>query len=90
MIHRCLELRPTAEAQKAKMKLVLLTVECKGLPPRSADSRTWFLTMPRQILKPRSLDFDPDASVGIRPSFEPKLLFSLLAFNWCFDPFAAG
>ena len=39
------------------------------------------LTMPRQILKPRSLDFDPDATVGIRPSFEPKLLFSLLAFK---------
>jgi hypothetical protein len=39
--------------------------------------------MPRQILKPRSLDFDPDASVGIRPSFEPKLLFSLLAFKLC-------
>jgi hypothetical protein len=30
-------------------------------------------------MQPRSLDFDPDESVGIRPSFEPKLLFSLLA-----------
>ena len=39
------------------------------------------LTMPRKILKLRSLNFDPDASVGIRPSFEPKLLFSLLAFK---------
>ena len=39
--------------------------------------------MPRQILKPRPLDFDPDASVVIRPSFEPKLLFSLLAFKLC-------
>jgi len=94
------------------LKLVLITVECKGLPPRSADSRTWCLEtnwrvkaqfaerirmasrvgphfrsaasrVPRQILKPRSLDFDPDASVGIRPSFEPKLLFALLAFKLC-------
>jgi len=39
--------------------------------------------MPRKILKPRSLNFDPDASVGIRPSFEPKLLFALLAFKLC-------
>src|SRR6202043_2795379 len=43
--------------------------------------RVFALPMPRQILKPRSLDFYPDASVGIRPSFEPKLLFSLLAFK---------
>jgi hypothetical protein len=37
--------------------------------------------MPRQILKPRSLYFDPDTLVCIRPSFEPKLLFSLFAFK---------
>src|ERR1700675_2199577 len=49
----------------------------------SGLTSVWCLTMPRQILKPRSLDFDPDASVGIRPSFEPKLLFSLLAFKLC-------
>jgi len=27
----------------ALVSLVLLMVECKGLPPRSADSRTWCL-----------------------------------------------
>jgi hypothetical protein len=41
LIHVCSELWPTAEAQNTKIKLVLPTVECKGLPPRSADSRTW-------------------------------------------------
>ena len=30
LIHLCLELRPTAEVQRSK-KLVLLTVECKGI-----------------------------------------------------------
>jgi len=45
MIHLCLELRPTAEVQKIKLKLVPLTVECKGLPPRSAHSQTWCLEM---------------------------------------------
>jgi hypothetical protein len=40
-------------------------------------------SMPRKILNPRPLDFDLDASVRIRPSFEPKLLFSLFAFQFC-------
>jgi hypothetical protein len=39
-------------------------------------------TMPRKILKPRPLDFDSDASVRIRPSFEPKLLIPLFAFKF--------
>ena len=43
MIHLCLELRANRRGAKIKLKLVLLTVECKGLPPRSADSRTWCL-----------------------------------------------
>jgi hypothetical protein len=38
--------------------------------------------MPRQILKPRSLDFDPDAPVCVGTSFEPELLISFFAFKF--------
>jgi hypothetical protein len=39
-------------------------------------------TMPRQILKPRSLDFDPYAPVCVGTSFEPELLISFFAFKF--------
>ncbi len=39
-------------------------------------------TIPWKIMQPCSLDFDPDASIRIGPSFEPKLLFSLFAFKF--------
>jgi hypothetical protein len=38
-------------------------------------------TMPGQIVKECPLDFDLDLIVSIRLSFEPKLLFSFLAFK---------
>jgi hypothetical protein len=38
--------------------------------------------MPRQILKPSSLDFDPDAPVCLGTSFEPELLISFFAFKF--------
>jgi hypothetical protein len=37
--------------------------------------------MPRKISKPGALDFDPDLFVCVRPSFEPKLFFSLFTFK---------
>jgi hypothetical protein len=39
--------------------------------------------MPRKTLEPGALDFDPDAFVCVRPSFEPKLFFSLFTFKSC-------
>jgi hypothetical protein len=38
--------------------------------------------MPRQILKPSSLDFDPYAPVCVGTSFEPELLISFFAFKF--------
>jgi hypothetical protein len=38
--------------------------------------------MPRKILQPGALDFDPDVPVCVRPSLEPELLFSLFAFKF--------
>jgi hypothetical protein len=37
--------------------------------------------MPREIVKPGALNFDPDVPVNVRLSFKPKLVFALFAFK---------
>src|ERR1700733_7165002 len=39
-------------------------------------------TIPRKIMQPRTLNFDPDTPIRIGPSLEPELLFSFFAFKF--------